>query len=58
MRIQTILAMTFFTLTTVSVSATAAIINQVDYPAAFITVKEQVVNTTTTGNVSVSDFNK
>lgn len=44
MRIQKYLAVAFFALTSVSIPATAAIINQVDFPEAFA-AKEKAVAT-------------
>ncbi len=43
MRTQKILAAVVFALTSVSFSASAAIINQVDYPEAFVQAKDKAV---------------
>lgn len=43
MRTQNILAAVAFTLSSVSFSASAAIINQVDFPEAFVQAKQKAV---------------
>ncbi len=56
MRIQKYLAVTLFALASVSVPATAAIINQVDFPEAF-TAKDKAV-TTSQESMTAADTQK
>lgn len=53
MNTQKIVATLIFALTTVSFNASAAIINQVDFPDSFIQTKEKV-NTAETEQVTAS----
>lgn len=57
MRIQHILAATTLALTMVSTTVTAAIVNQVDFPEAFTTVKDKV-QSETQENLTATDLHK
>lgn len=58
MRTQKILAAVAFALTTVSFSASAAIINQVDFPEAFVQAKEKAVVVAQDQQVTAADVQK